>query len=166
MRIEETEYKWPKGKHTKKFTKDILENVDAIKHGSMLSVDPGTNSLGWALFQSGILVQSGEIKATERKTTVIRLREILHDMYDRFEDNTIDLMVVEMLRGNRVRPPLHWATGTVLAAIQPDSLIEVPIVFWHKIRPVEYVKTDELDAKLIGRCVCLVQQDIEKGKML
>ena len=119
--------------------------IAEILEGTLLAIDPGSNSLGYAIYRASELDISGEIKGVGQNY------ERLHQIADQLvELETPDVLAIELINTNKV---LIWSVGTTIASIQAPHLIEVPIPLWHTLREDDYVKTDALDAELIGQVV-------------
>ena len=139
-------------KTEQKMNKLIGQNLDGILDGTMLAIDPGSNSMGYAIFREGEFEISGELKG--KGVAQKRLHEIADQLV---ELETPDVLAIELIRKNHT---LIWSIGTTIASVRTQNLIEVPILLWHQLRDEHYEKTDALDAQLIGQCV------INRAKML
>ena len=115
--------------------------------GSMLAIDPGSNSLGWAWYINGELVISGEYKATAGAAPHKRLTQIMEQLS---VWTSPDILVIEELFSRCVHS-LVWSVGAAIVTTKPKNMVEVPIKVWHDFKPMNYTKTDELDALLIGK---------------
>jgi hypothetical protein len=143
-------------KTEKKMTDNIGKCLDLILDGTMLAIDPGSNSLGYAIYKAGELEISGEIKGKGLA------HERLHEIADQLlELEKPDVLAIELIRKNHV---LIWSIGTTIACIRSPNLIEVPITLWHKLRADDYEKTDALDAELIGQVVISRAKILRKWK--
>lgn len=131
-----------------KMDKALGPCLDTVLEGTLLAIDPGSNSLGYAIFRGGELEISGEIKGGRTTDPAhIRLQEIADQLVAL---EAPDVLAVELIRKNT---PLIWSVGTTIACVRSPHLIEVPITCWHELRGEDYEKTDALDAELIGRTV-------------
>ena len=134
-----------KGDHIKT-AKKIHKLKDEV-FGSFLAIDPASRSMGWAYFMHGSLIESGSVEAKGD------IHQRLAVMYHFVEEFDIDAMAIEFIGGARAHRYLSWACGAITAA-QPDvPLIEVKTNLWKKFVGKNYSKSDEEDAKAIGRCV-------------
>lgn len=116
--------------------------------GRVLAIDPGSNSLGWSLFDKGHLVRSGKISARAKDPAHTRLLHIIDDLV-----NAVGVMhdVVCVEKLFRYNASLVWSVGAVIAATRPEVLIEVPIRLWQAQTSDGYFKDDEKDAVEIGK---------------
>lgn len=114
----------------------------------MLAIDPGSNTLGWALFDKGHFVRSGKISARGKDLAHTRLLHIIDELVD-IAGVMHDVVCVEKLF--RYNASLVWSVGAVIAATRPEVLIEVPIRLWQARLDENYVKSDERDAIEIGK---------------
>ena len=143
------------GKTEAKMDKIIYACLDEILNGTLLAIDPGSNSLGYAFFRKGKLGISGEIRSESSKDPA---HKRIHEIADQLlELEAPKVLAIELIRKNT---PLIWSVGATVACVRSPHLIEVPIPLWHMLREEDYEKTDELDAELIGRTV------IERARLL
>jgi len=127
----------------------------------MLAVDPGSKTAGWALFEKGVLVDSGQFKASSSMPIHRRLQVL----YDKFtEHQAPDVISIERLRGSMSHAYLFWAVGIAVTAVRAPIMLEVPINVWKATVPKDYVKTDQADAESIGEAVVMIAREIELEK--
>ncbi len=143
---------WPGGRA--RFYTQVRRMRDVVLTGRMLCVDPAsgsTSQVGWALYEAGELVKSGVLAVAKRGAIGVRLADTRKQL-DALALGVIDLLVVELLRGNRVHAYLHWATGTIVSAIPHKVVIELPIQCWKAAIAGDpnYFKDDVEDAKAFG----------------
>ncbi len=148
--------KWTNGIKNAKDVKDIAKHSDLILSGVVLSIDPASNSLGWAIYENGSLTKKGTIKAKKGAVNT-RLCEIAVEL-EKIAPG-VDLLAVEKIRGSRAHDYLKWAIGMVITTVKAKEFVEVPIQFWKKLVEDGYVKTDENDAELIGKVVITIAKD-------
>ncbi len=135
-----------------KMDKMIRGCIDEIIDGTLLAIDPASISMGYAIYKAGELEISGEIKGKGMP------HERLHQIADQLIAlEAPDVLAIELIRKNTT---LIWSVGTTIASVRSPHLIEVPLSIWHSLREDDYVKTDQLDAELIGRSV------VERAKLL
>lgn len=139
--------KWPNGTDTQKLLKFTEYYGDLIRHGRILAVDPSSKSAGWALYDTGMLQDAGEIKSSGDVHE--RLRHSLECLSEIAQD--IDILAIEKIRGRNSHAYLFWAVGVAIAAVKPLHFIEVPPRHWKALCDPEYLKTDRGDATLIGQ---------------
>jgi hypothetical protein len=144
----------------------------------MLCVDPSTGSRsslpGFAWYEAGILVESGEITVDPEANRSKRLYEISRTIKEEFE--TPEILVVEYIppvtyrTGNRMNGislmALQKAIGAIIATHPFEHLLEIPAAAWRAHKPDNYVKTDEMDSICLGLCAIntarKVKADVEK----
>ena len=146
---------------TKKQTKleiQVSKVIPQILGGSILAIDPSSGSRnsmpGYAVFQEGVLIDSGFIEVARDREFNRKLFLISKSLREDFA--VPDILVVEFI------PPfmqgmgfsksivsLQRAVGAIIGSID-RPLVEVPPVTWHKHTPVGYEKTDEKDAIMLG----------------
>jgi len=136
----------------------IMKCTDEILKGTLLSIDPGSNSMGYAIFKAGELEISGELKGTKGSLSHIRLHEITDQL---IELDKPDVLAIELINKNKV---LIWSAGTAISSIRSQHMIEVPINLWHELREEDYEKTDALDAELIGQTVINTARSLQQWK--
>ena len=141
------------GSHIK-IAQEILKSQKEILTGTMLSIDPGSTSPGWALWMSGNLVTSGVIKTKSTHKIAERLATI-HEFIEGLPQ--ADFLAIEkigMIRGGgkaQAHRYLFWSLGAITAASRTKKIVEIPQNMWFKFRGREYTKGDEEDSILIGR---------------
>jgi len=140
----------------RKFQASLRPHRTAILSGSLLAVDPGSISLGWAWFLTGELVISGEYQAPRTTSPHARLSLIMDQLQQWAQPQT--LCVERMFRYN---PSLVWAVGAAIVTVRPASLIEMPIRIWQAFRDDTYEKSDQADAELIGRSLIYLAKDLK-----
>ena len=144
--------KWPQGRASSLFYSRVQAYAKQILTTKLLAVDPAsgkTSKPGYAYYEAGKLLESGVIDVPVGNTG-----HRLADLYSCVarEFTGIDILVVEQLRGPKISPVLHWATGVTVAAVNAPILYELPIYVWKawaKTLP-DYTKADDQDARAIG----------------
>lgn len=137
-------------KETEKFRKAIAPLAYSILKGRVLAVDPGSVCMGWALFDKGELIRSGEVAAHPKNKPHKRVISIVHDLCEETK-HAIDVLCIEQMF--RYNPALIWTVGAVIQAKEPELFVEVPTRIWQARLPNDYVKSDERDAIEIGKSV-------------
>lgn len=127
----------------------------AITSGKMLAVDPASGSssqAGWALYETGKLVEAGVVEVSKGKCIGDRLQET----YEALCEDEVDVLAIERIRGRMAHQYLHWAVGTIVAAVPYKHLVEVPIPVWRAYAKASgrWDKADDQDAIMIGE-VCI-----------
>lgn len=153
-------------KNTSKIFKAVEKCYETVLTGTILAVDPSTGSKssrpGYAWFEKGKLIESGEIIVDIEANRSKRLYEIAATIREEFP--CPDILAVEYIppvsyRGteNRMNSvslmALQKAIGAIMGAHPVEYLLEVPAASWKKYKPKNYVKTDEMDAVTIGLCI-------------
>jgi hypothetical protein len=132
--------------------KHLKDNKNKILKGTMLAVDPSSGSKdsrpGYALFESGKLVESGTVSIDYRQ----KIDKRLQDLQDKLEDSHFhpDILIIERIRGMRSHIYLHWAVGVIVATIRSDLVVEMPTSMWRKYVTNDYIKSDAMDAVSMG----------------
>jgi len=138
------------GNHLK-IAKQLQKHRELIQKGTMLSIDPGSRSPGWALWMSGRKIDSGTI------ATKGNISERLAQISDYIEGlPQADIVVIEKIgmiaKGTaQAHRYLFWSLGAIAGAARCKVLVEVPQNLWIKYRTKDYVKGDEADAIMIGK---------------
>lgn len=132
----------------KKFQASLRPHKRAILEGTMLAVDPASISMGWAWFEAGQLIISGEYKAPRSHPPHKRLQSLMEQLVQWTKPN---IMAVEKLF--KYNSSLVWSVGAAIVTIQPEDMVEVPIRIWKTLADDTYEKTDQADAELIGKAV-------------
>ncbi len=148
--------KWPSGRTSEQFKKDIAALADVILGGTFLAIDPASRNLGTALFEKGKLVNSGTIQLPAKGSISSRLKVLYKTLLD---GRAVDLLVIEKIRGSQSHVYLHWAVGVSVAGVQAPTMIEIPIPMWRAVRPYNYIKSDEGDAILMGAAVVALAKE-------
>jgi hypothetical protein len=140
----------------------VTRHRDIIQTGVMLCIDPSSGSrnsnAGYALWDSGKLIQSGELfdeKSKRQMDIYERMRELADWLA---EMDCADILVMEKIRG-KAHTYLRWACGVTVAACRAPVVIEVSPMLWHRYAPPGYVKSDAGDAVEIGRTVYAVLEE-------
>lgn len=146
--------------------KSLREYRDLILKGKLLAIDPSTGSTsslpGYAIYEAGVLVESGLIQVSVAEASNKRLYEINRTLREEFE--IPDVLVIEHISEIafgvlKFKPKafcgLHRGVGAILSAFNVDPVIAVPPRIWKKTVDENYVKSDESDAVYIGRHVIL-----------
>lgn len=160
---------------TTKLYKNVKPLANLVMTGRMLAVDPSTGSIssmpGYAIFDKGELVESGEINVRVQDRKNVRLYNIAETLRNEFPD--IDILAVENI------PPVSYkrkgamsgwslvalqrAVGAIISCFDCDY-IEVAPTWTNKFRPEELEKTDESDAIGIGLAVISAAEDVINEK--
>jgi hypothetical protein len=128
--------------------KQIRANKQAITQGLMLSIDPASNVLGYAVYIDGKLDNSGRIIATPKAPINVRL----HDIVSKLPKVKPDVLVIELVRSSTGHVFMVWAVGAIIAHYGAPT-IEIPQRMWKEVQDDLYQKDDIADAIYIGRYV-------------
>lgn len=139
----------------------ILKLRSKILNGHLLSIDPGSNSLGFALFRGFDLVKSGSI--TAKGTVGQRLHLLMTGLQAEFA-MTPDVVLVEKVRTATGHIYLTWAAGAAVAAIGAEHTIEVTTGAWKRAVSEDYEKSDENDAIAIGNFAVTLCKEAAKAR--
>jgi len=132
--------------------------IPQILGGNVLAIDPSSGSRnsmpGYAVFQEGVLIDSGFIEVARDREFNRKLFLISKTLREEFP--TPDVLVVEFIppfmKGSGFSKSivsLQRAIGAIIGSID-RPLVEVPPITWHKHVPKDYQKTDEKDAIMLG----------------
>ncbi len=147
---------WPKGKKLMPaFRKQVRKNLQAILYGKVLVVDPASNRLGWSTITEGEISGQGIIEVHKANTSV-RLQELVQTLQD---EDRVDLLAVEMIRGNRAHIVLKWAVGCVVGSVPAPHLIEVPIQAWKAWAGPDHEKDDDTDAVAMAETLLAIAHE-------
>lgn len=147
-----------------------------VLEGKMLCIDPSTGSQssrpGFAWFENGELVESGEILVDIKENRSKRLYEIARTVREEFP--VPDILAVEYIPpvtyrgGNRMNGvslmALQKAIGAIIGAHPFEHLLEIPSAAWKAYKTDDYEKTDEWDAITIGLCVVGTAEKIKTSR--
>jgi hypothetical protein len=132
-----------KGAHLKQANK-ILKHADKILGGTIISIDPSSKSMGWAVYTNGELVKAGVAKGEGS------IGERLQQIYEMLPNTEPDLIITELVRSSTGHIYLSWSNGTVLARYGPEDVLEISTNLWKKAIDDSYYKSDVMDAKFLG----------------
>lgn len=143
----------------------LRKHSEAVLGGRVVCIDPATGSTsqpGYAVLEHGELVRSGVLKIDRRLGIARRLKALADQLLD--EGLALpELLVVERLRGRMVHPHLHWAVGVIVATLDPEAIIELPIPLWKAVARADttYAKSDEADACAFGQTVIYLVRGLD-----
>lgn len=135
----------------------IEENWPVILSGNLLCIDPATGATsqpGYAIYESGLLKESGIISLPGNQPISVRLHLLCKSLQDQFE--VPDVLAVEQIApriGGRAATSLHWSIGVTMAALPCPLVVEVSSRSWQMHVDLRYQKDDEIDAIYIGKCL-------------
>lgn len=136
---------------------------DLILAGTMLVVDPSSGSkdskCGYAYYVAGDLVVSGTVDIDHR----LPIEQRLANTFDWFSANynQPDMLIIEEIRGRLAHVYLLWSVGVIIAAARASQVIEMNIGTWKRRAGDDYVKSDEEDAKAIGRVTIQLAEEYD-----
>lgn len=140
----------------RKFQATLRPYRTSILTDSILAIDPASISLGWAWFQHGILIISGEYTVPRTMSPHKRLPMLMDQLTDWTKT---DVMVIEKMF--RYNASLVWSVGATIVTIRPDIMIEMPVRVWQAFRDDDYEKSDQADAELIGKALIYLAKDLK-----
>lgn len=148
------------GSHRKQ-AEAIYKLRDKILNGHMVAIDPGSNSMGYALFVSGRLHYAGSIAG--KGSIGNRLKSMMNQLDGCLKELGAHHMVtvVELVRSQTGHHYLTWAAGAAVAALGSEHTLEVSTNLWKKLIGPKYKKTDENDAIAIGELVLAIAKEEE-----
>lgn len=162
--------RWTMNKTSKTY-KAIEPLAELILNGRLLCVDPSTGSTssvpGFAVYEGGELIESGEITVDKSANRSLRLYEIARTIREEFD--TPDILIVEYIphmvygqgKMNGVTlMALQKAIGAIIGAIPCKNLLEIPASAWKHHKPEGYIKSDEWDAIALGNCAINISKKI------
>lgn len=142
----------------------IRECTMQLQQGIVVCIDPSIGSSssmpGYAIYKAGMLLGSGIFELDLNKDRPHRLQQLSHllrKLYSTWKPDVLVYEEVPAMRhgfGNAVsHASLLNAVGVVLSVSGPDYFVGIMPVSWKKLVGEGYVKSDEEDAKQIGRIV-------------
>ena len=160
--------RWPSGYEDLIYK--LRVHAAKITGGTLIALDPSSGSKGsmpgYAIFEAGLLVFSGEIKLPYQRPVYERL-QLLHKAVLALTPEPPDVFVIEEIKGQNFGSRyLNWSVGTAISAARTPTIIECPINLWKALAKVtpDYVKGDAEDAVMIGRSVILRTQGLTEKK--
>lgn len=164
-----------------KMRKDALKYHTFLLNSKVLALDPASYNTGYAVFDKGEKITSGNRKFTGA-SVFHRLPKIYEFVKGLVEEHGIELLVVEQIRttsrqgrseeGTQLyrffaSSHLLLAVGAACAAAKSD-VMEMPATSWKIVaRRLELAKSDENDAICIGmRAIELAQEELDKWNKL
>ena len=151
----------PKTKQSK-LTVAVSRCAELLTTGSVLAIDPSissvSSSMGYSLYESGVLKDAGIIEIDSRLPKNKKLRMINESLSKDFP--VVDVLVVENIAPMRSGPTsmaitlgwknLHQATGAAISSVECKFVVEVAPISWRAHIDSSYDKRDAGDAILIG----------------
>lgn len=139
------------------------EYAHLILNGRLMAIDPSSGSAksvpGYAIYEAGILVDSGTLNVPPHLPLPIKLRMIADSLRNEFKKP--DVIAIEFIAPffkntgkqdfiNKNTLALHRSVGAIYSAVNCDCWIDVSPISWRTQIPENYNKTDENDAIMIG----------------
>ena len=160
----------PPGNKTQVYA-NIRGSVDALINGVVLVVDPSMGSLsslpGWAVYRSGVLVDSGVLEVHVEGTRWSRLKEVYRQLANFSAAWKPDVCVYEEIpvsahggRSQVSHASLLLALGVTMAAVDAPAFVGIPPISWKRFTSSDYVKSDEQDAIEMGRITISMARSI------
>jgi len=143
---------------------EVANNIKGLTMGVVVAIDPSIGSSssmpGWAVYRASILIESGVISLPREKALVPRLRALARSMRDIYRKYLPDVLVYEEIPAQRhgfgnaeAHASLLKAVGVILSVEGPETAVGIYPVSWKGMVSDHYVKSDEEDAREIGRIV-------------
>lgn len=141
--------KWPNG--CEDFYRFCSLNRDIILTGTVLAIDPGTTSPGFAVFEGGKLLLKGVLKINTKRPAFERIQE-LYGLVASITVTPPDVVAVEKVPKAAAHVFLLYGVGATIAAARTPRVIDVDIPVWKALAKADpdYIKTDANDAEKIG----------------
>jgi hypothetical protein len=124
----------------------VEKHRDIILNGRIMGIDPGSQSMGYAVAQSGKIEECGVFEMNKKAPIAERLQDIVTTLR---KEGKYDLLVVEMIRGKMAHVFLKFSVGAVMGGVQAPICIEMPINAWKAAAGPDHQKSDENDAYAI-----------------
>ena len=151
-----------------KTMRQVRPNKKNILMGSMLVIDPGSTSLGYAMYQHGSLITSGSIQV-KSPFVQVRLKALAEELRQFPE---VDLLVTEYIHSpNHKTIPTNYTSllksiGCIMSNTQWNYCLEIAPILWKDVLGDISIKgkNDEEDAKLIGEAMIRLANGEENNK--
>lgn len=148
--------------------KALRKALKPILEGVLISVDPscgsddgkgGGSNPGYAVFRSGVLVESGTIKLDATQDLVYRLQTLAWELRKVYNKYSPDVLIYEAitpfrhLPGRRIgsNSSLLKALGVVMSMAGHTQAVGLRPMIWKKQISKSYLKSDEGDAIEMGK---------------
>lgn len=146
------------------FYQDVEENRKYVLDGTMLSIDPSCGSTksmpGYAVYRSGILLDSGIIELPLNRELPERLQRLVYSLrklYGKWEPDVVvyeDVAPTHFGGGGFSNAAAHSSLlksiGALLSVSGPHGYIRLKPMVWKKLVRGSYVKGDKEDAEEMG----------------
>lgn len=139
----------------------------------MVSVDPSIGSRssqpGWAVYQEGVLRDSGTFAIDPEESVPLRLQELARLLRNLYAQWHADILCYEQLPSSAQGwnangyASLLKALGVILSVKGPRSFVGIHPKTWKRLVRAEYVKSDENDAVEMGYIVIQIAKDLEEN---
>lgn len=165
--------------------KKVAPIADLILSGDVLAIDPSiissSSNPGWALYKEGELHSSGTITGIDPRRSVEDRLQFL-GKYCREEFDEPDVLVIEHInpgRGpqGRAMIPTIRSTGAIIGSFECEHVISIVPLSWQSMvlkyinleghteyekykHYKETIKSDEEDAKWIGRTIIELAKEV------
>lgn len=158
----EVQVKWPQGRSITKFEKVVRTHAISLIHRTVIAIDPGTKSAGYAVFEEGKLTESGVIKVAQTLPINTRLYQIAKGS----PKLPADVLIVEDIgKGAMAHVYLKFAVGAILATYPYSQVLFCPISIWKAYAKAHGIvdKNDELDAQCMGKALIQWAKELTDG---
>ena len=121
----------------------------------LLSIDPSSNSVGYAVFSlgTGEVLESGTLISKKTDPIPDRLASLFFSVEELMEEFSPALTAIELIHKRKTHVTLLRATGALMAALAGVPLLEVDPELWHSQAPEGYEKSDPGDAEEIAKTI-------------
>ncbi len=129
----------------------IIAYADSMVLATVVAIDPGSKSCGYAIAHQGKFKTSGHVEVPKQFKRIGPRLKYIHAELDKILTpyNKI-YMLVEKVRPRTGHIYLTWAAGVAVATGGcVVEVIEIPIGMWKKLCPADYEKSDIADAEKI-----------------
>lgn len=152
--------RWPKGRTIDKFKELVRKNSHYFLRGRVVAIDPGSRSLGYAIFQDGKFIERNKIQVHGKLPLNTRLAQILKELPKEPQPDV--LLVEEIGKGAMAHIYLKYAVGAVLAGYPYPVLIFCPITVWKAYARDTGLtdKDDDIDAEVMGTSVIHLAKEL------
>lgn len=152
--------RWPRGKGPTKFTEKVKKVKKDLLEGRVVSIDPGSKSAGYAVFEKGKMIESSTVNSYPKLPINTRLSEIFKGLP---KEPQPDVVIIEDVgNGTMAHVYLKYAVGAILAGYPSPVILFCPISFWKAYNRDMKIegKDDELDAQSIGLAIIQLAKEL------
>lgn len=148
---------------------EFVEHHGLVLRGVLLCIDPsiGSNSSmpGWAVYDAGLLIESGTIAINPSGSVPERLQVLNRKMRGLISQWDPDILIYEEIPAQRygggnanAHASLLKALGATLAVAGPRAWLGLHPLTWKRLARSSYVKSDEADAIELGYVALIISR--------